>query len=143
MNRYHTTVAILACAVLPLAMLSIPKERDSIADQIADMAVESGLSRVAHEMYRDWLHQGRHQFVGFDLDARASYHLLGACDDDCSDLHFVLLTPEGQASWQASGTGGRPALHVEPPVSGRYQLRATMRQCKLQPCEWGVRVYRR
>jgi hypothetical protein len=143
MNRYHTTIAALACALLPLAMLSVPGERDGITDAIADAAAGSGLSRVSHELYRDWLHQGSHQFVGFHLDARVSYHLLGACDDDCNDLHFLLVAPDGGTVGQLDGAAPRPVLTVEPKVSGRYQLRATMRECRLQPCEWGVRVYRR
>jgi hypothetical protein len=143
MNRYHTTIAVLACALLPLAMLSVPQKRDTITDQIDDMAITTGVSRVAHGLYRDWLHQGTQQYVGFELSAGVHYHLLGACDDDCADLHFLLVAPDGSPQGQLNGTGSRPTVSLDAPVTGRYQLRATMRQCRLQPCEWGVRVYRR
>jgi hypothetical protein len=143
MLRYQTVLAILTCALVPLAVMGAPSQRDAITEQIEDAAGAAGLSRVAHQLYRDWLNRGTHQLVGFDLDSRQSYVLVGACDADCSELHFTLLDGSGASVGRMEGGGARPILSVEPARSGRYQLRAAMRQCSLEPCEWGVRVYRR
>jgi hypothetical protein len=143
MPRYDPVIAILACTLLPLAMLSNPPERDTITHQIDDMATSSGLSRVAHHLYRDWLNQGAHQLFSVDLDAGVSYAILGACDIDCTALGFQLIRPDGTLFASGTGSSARPVLNVEPDQGGRYQLKATMRQCRIQPCEWGVRVYRR
>lgn len=143
MPRYHAMIAILACALVPLAMFAAPPERDAIVEQIDDAAVAVGVSRVAHQLYRDWLNRGSHQLVGFDLDARVPYVLVGACDADCAELHFTLVDGDGAPAGRLEGSGARPVLAIEPARSGRYQLRASMRQCSLEPCEWGVRVYRR
>jgi hypothetical protein len=143
MPRTHTMIAILACILVPLAMLEAQPQKDAIVEQIDDAAGAAGLSRVAHHLYRDWLNRGTHQLVGFDLDASVPYVLLGACDADCGEIHFTLFDRDGNALGRTGGSSSRPILSVEPPRSGRYQLRASMRQCSLEPCEWGVRVYRR
>lgn len=143
MPRYDPIIAILACTLLPLAMLGNPPHRDAITEQIDGMAESSGLSRIAHHLYRDWLNQGAHQLFSVELDAGVNYVMLGACDVDCTDLDFQLLRPDGTPTGRVTGSGGRPVLQIEPTQGGRYQLKATMRQCNIQPCEWGVRVYRR
>lgn len=140
--RYNMILVLVACALLPLAMLSHPPQRDAIAGRIETAAGSSGLKRVAHDLYRDWLNQGAHQHVSFELEARVTYVLVGACDVDCSDVAFELLGPDG-ASTGVRGYGPQPLLTYEPAKPGTYQLKTTMRQCGIQPCEWGVRVYRR
>jgi hypothetical protein len=143
MNRTHTLVAILACALLPLAMLSVPRTSDGIAEQITGTAASAGLTRVVHDLYRDWLHEGRHQVVGFDLEAQVMYYVVGACDADCAGLHLALDPAAGATTSVVRGTGDSLVLAVQPSTSGRHQVTVTMQQCRLQPCEWGIRVYRR
>jgi hypothetical protein len=143
MLRHNTVLAIMACSLVPLAMMVRPPVHDLIVEQIDGMASSSGLSHVTHDLYRDWLNQGTQQLVSFDLDADRSYVMIGACDADCSELHFSLLAPDGASAGQVEATGNRPIMTVHANRRGKYQLRASMRQCRLQPCEWGVRVYRR
>lgn len=144
MARYRPIpLAILACALLPLSMLGGTAARDSLDEQLDIMAESNGLSRVSHLLYRDWLSEGSHQLVGFDLESNTRYTLLGACDPDCSDLDFEFLRPDGATMRRSIAAGGRPVLHVETTRDGKYQLRAIMQRCRLQPCEWGARVYRR
>lgn len=143
MPRSNSVLAIMACALLPLALMGRTPGHDSIVEQIEGLAGTTGVSRVSHELYRDWLNQGAQQLVSFDLDANVRYYLLGACDEDCAELHFELLRPDGSVLSHNGGVGPRPVVTVEPPRAGKYQLRAAMRQCSIQPCEWGVRVYRR
>lgn len=144
MNRYQPIgLAVLACALLPLSLLGGVTHRDSITEQIDSVAGSNGLSRVSHQLYRDWLSQGTHQLVGFDLEANVQYHMLGACDADCSTLRFELLRPDGTRLTQGIGSPGKPLVIARPDHSGRHQLRVTMTRCSIQPCEWGVRVYRR
>jgi hypothetical protein len=144
MARYHPIpLAIMACALLPLALIGRTTDRDAITDQIVAVAGSSGLSRVSHDLYRDWLNQGAHQYVGFDFDARVRYFLVGACDVDCASLYFEVLHADGAVIGRSTEQTGRIVLAFQPERAGKYQLRATMRSCSIQPCEWGVRVYRR
>jgi hypothetical protein len=143
MARHHSVLALLACALLPLSLLGNSVERDAIVDQIDMLAGSNNLSRVSHELYRDWLNEGSHQLVSFELEARVKYHLLGACDTDCSELSFELLRPDGVLLARGTSAGNRTVLSVDATHSGRHQLRVAMRRCSIQPCEWGVRVYRR
>jgi hypothetical protein len=144
MTRYHPiSLAFMACVLLPLALLTGSSQRDPITDQLDTMADSTGLTRVSHRIYRDWLSEGAHQLVSFDLEGGVQYHLLGACDVDCAELYFELLRPDGTRLARGTGSGNRPILVAEATQTGRYQLKASMRRCSIQPCEWGVRVYRR
>jgi hypothetical protein len=139
----HAGLALIACALLPLALLGGSTQRDLISEQIDTLAGTTGLSRVSHPLYRDWLTEGAHQLVGFDLEANVRYEMLGTCDADCSDLRFELLRPDGTRLAQVTDGEQRPVLTVRPDRPGRYQLRTTMSGCSISPCEWGIRVYRR
>jgi hypothetical protein len=142
-NYQPAGLAFLACALLPLALLGGPMQRDLIIEQIDSMASTSGLTRVSHPLYRDWLNEGSHQLVGFDLEAGVHYQMLGACDVDCSNIVFELMRPDGTPISRTNGADARPVMNITPDRAGRHQLRATMRRCTITPCEWGVRVYRR
>lgn len=144
MKRFHHVgLALIACALLPLALLGGGAPRDLISEQIDTKASSTGLTRVAHQLYRDWLTEGAHQLVGFDLEANVQYELLGACDEDCSDLRFELLRSDGTRLAQGTDGERQPVLIVRPDRTARYQLRTTMSGCSISPCEWGIRVYRR
>lgn len=136
--------AILALVLVPLvAYESVAERQDAIADSIEAVAGTAGVTRVTHRLYRDWLNQGSHQYVGFKLEAGVRYFFVGACDRDCGDLDFELFEPDGSLVAHDTEADSTPVVSVMPEVDGSFRLKVTMFTCAIEPCEWGVRGYRR
>jgi hypothetical protein len=136
--------AILALVLVPLvAYESVADRQDHIGDSIQIVAGTAGVTRVTHRLYRDWLNRGAHQYVGFKLEAGMRYFFVGACDRDCADLDFELFDPDGILVGHDTEADPTPVVSVMPEQSGSYRLKVTMFACAIEPCEWGVRGYRR
>jgi len=84
------------------------------------------------------LNQGASGTVTMQLDGGANYVLVGACDDDCGDLDFVLYDPKGQEVARDTDTDAFPRVSVTPPQSGTYRVQVSMPGCTSSPCRYAV-----
>jgi hypothetical protein len=136
--------AVLALVLVPLvAYESVVARQDAIVDSIETVAGSAGVTRVTHRLYRDWLNRGAHQNVGFQLETGVRYFFVGACDADCADLDFELFDPDGVLVGHDTEADATPVVSIMPETGGNYRLKVTMFACAIEPCEWGVRGYRR
>ncbi|HEV2132192.1 MAG TPA: hypothetical protein VGR27_13850 [Longimicrobiaceae bacterium] len=62
---------------------------NEVRDQLNYFARQSGYPRT-HELFFDRLNHRRYQSVTVDLVEGVNYLIVGACDNDCSDLDFEL-----------------------------------------------------
>lgn len=72
-----------------------------------------------------------------------SYVLLGACDDDCGGLELGLFAANGYEVDAARRAGNAPIVRVTPRETQRYRFTVRMTGCGMNPCWYGVGVYRR
>ena len=79
-----------------------------------------------------------------NLSGGTSYRLLGACDDDCSNLDIELIDARtGSVVASDSAPNDFPVVNFAPPQGGAYTIRLIMRACSEAPCYAGVRVLAR
>jgi len=77
------------------------------------------------------------------LAGGGSYVLLGVCDDDCGEIELQLFAANGYEIDASKGAGAAPIVHVTPPERTSYRLTIRMTGCGMNPCWYGVSMYRR
>jgi len=76
-------------------------------------------------------------FLVKDVD----YRIHGVCDNDCRDLDLILLDERGSEISQDTSTDDIPIVNARPKWTGRFTLRVLMEDCKISPCNYGVRFF--
>lgn len=74
------------------------------------------------------------------MQAGITYDIVGACDEDCSDLHLLLSTASGNDMAVDRSSENLPVLRFRPRDSGSYRVRVTMAACRVSPCWFGVAI---
>lgn len=77
------------------------------------------------------------------LAAGFTYVLVGVCDDDCRGLELSLFAANGYEVDAARRAGNAPIIRVTPRETQRFRLVLRMTGCGMNPCWYGVGVYRR
>ena len=79
-----------------------------------------------------------------NLSAGIPYRLLGACDNDCSNMDIELIDAgTGSVVAADSAPNDFPVVNFTPPQDGAYTVRLIMQTCTAAPCYAGVRVLAR
>ena len=76
-----------------------------------------------------------------DLVGGTTYRIVGACDDDCSnlDLELIDVTTGGVVASDML-QDDFPVVDFTPQANGRYIVRLLMQACTVAPCFAGARV---
>lgn len=77
------------------------------------------------------------------LQAGVPYFISGVCDNDCTSLHLVLANAAHNEVAVDRASEHFPVLQFTPPATMRYQVKVTMAACQMNPCWYGVAVYRK
>jgi hypothetical protein len=101
---------------------------------------ERGYS-MTHQIYTGSLNNRSSEFVTLQLDIGTQYQLLGACDNDCSDLDLTLYGPSGNEIDTDVEMDDFPIVAVTPSRSGTYRLKVVMATCSVEPCRYGIGVF--
>ncbi|MEW5928137.1 MAG: hypothetical protein AB1941_11680 [Gemmatimonadota bacterium] len=109
-------------------------------DAILDEMNLSGFA-LTHDPFVGSLDDAESEDLTVELEAGTEYYLVGACDEDCSDVDLALYNRSGGLVGQDVEEDDYPVLHVEPARAGTYTIRATMAACSEEPCRYGVGVY--
>ena len=67
--------------------------------------------------------------------------LTGVCDEDCAELDLSLST-NGYDTDAARGGGNAPIVRVTPASPTTYNVTVRMGSCRVNPCWFGVGVFR-
>ena len=78
-----------------------------------------------------------------NLQGGTRYVIIGACDNDCSDVDLRIWAPDGTKMDEDILTDDTPILEFVAPVTGQYRLSVEMPSCRQNPCYWGVQVFSR
>jgi hypothetical protein len=71
----------------------------------------------------------------------ADYLIVGRCDVDCTDLDLELSSSDGSVVAEDRDADDKPYVRFRA-RAGSYRLRVIMSSCQLEPCAYGLRVYR-
>ena len=74
------------------------------------------------------------------LQRGQTYMILGACDQDCSDVDLFLLDSRGQQIGQDVALDDHPQITVTPGGNERFSVRIQLVNCEVEPCYVAGRV---
>jgi predicted small lipoprotein YifL len=75
-----------------------------------------------------------------NLAAGTAYRILGACDNECSNLDIELIDSRGGVVASDLGPNDFPMVSFSPAANGTYIVRLMMQACTVAPCYAGARV---
>ena len=115
-------------------------------------AIDSQLTRLSARMESRNMAQASRDLTGslrngqrtewtIFLVKGVDYRIQGVCDNDCRDLDQVLLDERGNEISQDTSTDDIPIVNARPKWTGRFTLRVIMEDCKVNPCNYGVRFF--
>lgn len=148
LTRISLVLVVLATAVQEVQAQTRPigygtdRYVNEVQRQLDRFARDSGYRRT-HDLFFDHLDDDQYQYVTVDLTAGVRYLFVGACDNDCSDLDFTLYDANGNYVDGDTASDDTPMVRVTPRRTGNFELRVRMYECSVNPCSWGVGVYRR
>ncbi len=77
------------------------------------------------------------------LQAGVAYVISGVCDNDCTSLGLVLATAAKNEVAADRSSENFPILQFTPQVTMQYRVSIAMMACQMNPCWYGVAVYRK
>jgi hypothetical protein len=78
------------------------------------------------------------------LPSGQAYALVGVCDNDCTSLHLIVLNETKNYEVAAARTAHEaPVVQLTPRNTARYYVKVVMASCQMNPCSYGIAVYRR
>ena len=115
-------------------------------------AIDSQLSRLSGRMEARNMAQASRDLTGslrhgqrtdwtIFLVKEVDYRIHGVCDNDCRDLDLILLDERGNEISQDTSTDDIPIVSARPRWTGRFTLRVLMEDCRVSPCNYGVRFF--
>lgn len=94
-----------------------------------------------HDYEIDRLDEGTEDSFSIRLRADREYALVGACDNDCSDVDFWLYDENDNLIDSDTSTDDVPIVRVTPRWSGTFRIRVRMYECSVEPCVYGIGVF--
>ncbi|WP_407539561.1 hypothetical protein Q0M94_15490 [Deinococcus radiomollis] len=91
----------------------------------------------------DLLDDGDYTTVTYTLLKGNSYKIVGACDNQCSNLDLELRDDNGNLIERDNASDDIPIVEVTPRRDGKFTLKVIMSDCSSSAgCVYGVDVYR-
>ena len=141
-------IALTAVAGLFLSTTAAaPRQQDEWTAQVRRLlqqygqAVDSRGYSMTHRIFTGSLDNGDSEFVEVNLDIGTLYQIMGACDNDCTDLDLVLYDPAGREIDSDLEVDDYPVVSVEPGHSSTYRIKVTMASCTAEPCRYGIGIF--
>lgn len=110
---------------------------DEVAKQLAKgFSPVSGVPDAVAAMQPTEVHAWR-----LTLKRGETYRILGACDNECSDLDLELVDPAGKIIERDTLPDSEPVINIRPAADGVFTARVVMKTCTLAPCYAAARLY--
>jgi len=144
----RTAIALAALAGLFLTTTAAaPRQQDEWVAQVRRQlqqygrAVESRGYSLSHQILTGSLDNGESEMVSVRLDIGTLYQIMGACDNDCSDLDLTLYDAAGREIDSDLQVDDYPVVSVEPSRTGNFRIKVTMARCTAEPCRYGIGIF--
>jgi hypothetical protein len=98
---------------------------------------------LTHQIYTGSLDEGETETVTLSLDVGVEYQIMGACDNDCSDVDLTLYDGAGNEIDQDLQLDDYPIVAVTPRRGGNFRVVVSMADCSAEPCRYGIGVFGR
>ena len=131
-------------AVVPAELRSeYTAQVDGYLSRLAGNARNQGYTRVVSGPLYGRLSDHATASHEMDLIAGSDYALLGACDNDCSNLDLRLHDSAGTMQGEDVESDDTPVVTFTAPSSGRYRIDVIMASCSRNPCFYGIQLVAR
>lgn len=144
MKRILLSIAAVALFATPAAA-----QQDAWTQQVRRYLQEAGRHfeeqgyTLTHHIYTGTLNDGGTEIVELDLDIGTDYEIIGACDDDCTDLDLTLYDGSGEVVDSDLLDDSFPMVSVTVIRSGSFTVEVSMANCSSEPCRYGIGVFGR
>jgi hypothetical protein len=115
-----------------------------VLEQLAGLE-EAALDRKfirSHEPVTGDLNTGESGVIRLSLEGGVKYLLAGACDEDCDDLDLFMYDGAQTLLAMEEEVTDLPVLSYISPQTIQVTLRVLMYSCAIEPCSYGVVVFR-
>lgn len=145
MKRLLLTAALGAVLLAPAAAHAQDAWVRQVRAQIsaAGQAFEQRGYELTHRIYTGSLNDDESEVVQLDLDVGMEYQIMGACDEDCTDLDFTLYDGAGNVIDSDMLDDDVPVVSVTVARSGAFRVRVSMATCSVEPCRYGIGIFGR
>jgi hypothetical protein len=145
MKRILLTAALGAALLVPITASAQDAWVRQVRAQLsqAGQTFEQAGYTLTHRIYTGSLNDGGAEIVQLDLDVGMEYQIMGACDEDCSDLDFTLYDGAGNVVDSDMLEDDYPVVSVAVSRSGVFRVRVSMAACSAEPCRYGIGVFGR
>jgi hypothetical protein len=124
-----------------------PASANQYAKQVGDQLLVQGAFlvnmgyRLSHDLVISSLPRYASTSHYLDLDAGASYAIIGNCDGDCRDIDLRLIDPEGRIVDYDMEVDDLPMVSAKVYQTGRFRVEVIMSNCSASPCVYGLGVF--
>lgn len=145
MKRILLTAALAVALLAPITAGAQDAWVRQVRAQLsrAGQAFEQNGYQLTHRIYTGSLNDDGAEVVELELDVGMEYQIMGACDEDCSDLDLVLYDGRGNVIDSDLLDDDYPVVSVDVVRSGRFSVRVSMASCSAEPCRYGIGVFGR
>lgn len=111
-------------------------------DRVTAPATEDGFTAAGRDL-TGTLAAGASEGTEIRMEAGREYMLVGACDNDCSDMDLEIYDPAGHEIDSDLEYDDVPVVMVTPERTASYRLVIGMAGCSREPCYYGTRILHR
>lgn len=149
--KFITNTKVLLAGSIAAMTLSIPSQ--SMANEF-DRYVKAELDEwvvvldgmgyaKAGDYHIDRMDDGDQDHDSIKLEAGYEYNIVGACDEDCGDIDFILTDTDGNVVDEDKEEDSTPLLDITPSSTQIYVVITKMYNCETNPCSFGYAVVRK
>ena len=135
----HTQVASTA----PSGGNRYAQQVDGYLARLASNANGQGYTRLAAGPVHGSLRDDETASHNMEVVGGVSYALMGACDNDCTDVDLKIFDEKGVLLMQDIAVDDTPVLTFQATASGRYRVQVIMATCNRNPCYYGIQLMAR
>jgi hypothetical protein len=135
--------AVVALSLLPSAASAQTVVVDQQLNNAAVLLARFGWERV--DNVKGTLLEGGIDLVDTRLRGarQGQYMVVGACDAFCDDLDIALFNGSGQVVDYNVDAVNLPYVRIDDPNRSHHSVAVEMVRCYLEPCAYGLAVFRR
>jgi hypothetical protein len=122
--------------------VALAQSRTAIRNLENHVASNFPYLQASHTVFSDVLEEGDSETIFITVSTTREYTIVGACDNDCTDLDFELRDETGKFITDDTSYGEYPKVSAVLFPNTRYRLLVTMEECLDEPCGYAENVYR-
>ena len=142
-------ILLLTAALAALFVPTTARAQDAWVRQVRAQLTAVGSRfeqqgyELTHRIYTGALNDGGSEMVELELDVGMEYQIMGACDEDCTDLDLTLYDGRGNVVDSDVLDDDYPLVSVTVSRSGAFRVRVSMAACSAEPCRYGIGIFGR